>query len=153
MPKAQRHTIIQISELQSKFADDDEERCYSSFPQGRIFSEFRWGWTIVLQLNGNRVRLSNSVQLIIVQRRYTQLTDRMASNVPLTYISGFFLNLRKKSANCGVVFFDNAMYETRFCGFAFEEGTSKAAMNGSVAYSERSCRINEGTPGDVISIS
>jgi len=52
-----------------------------------------------------------------------------------------------------MTFFDIAMYETRFCGLVPGEGTSKAAMNGSVAYSERSRRINEGTPGDVISIS
>jgi len=52
-----------------------------------------------------------------------------------------------------MIFFDSAIYETRFCGLLPEEGTSKAAMNGSVAYSERSRRINEGTPDDVISIS
>lgn len=88
-----------------------------------------------------------------MQRKYTRLTDRMASNVPLTYISGFALNLKKRSTNCEVVFFDSAMYETRFFGFALGEGASKAAMNGSVAYSERSRRTNEGTPGDAISIS
>jgi len=77
----------------------------------------------------------------------------MASNVPLAYISGFVLNLRKRSTSCGMVFFDSAMYETRFCGFVLEDGTSKAAMNGSVAYSERSRRIKEGTPGDAIPTS
>ena len=52
-----------------------------------------------------------------------------------------------------MTFFDSAMYETRFCGFVAEEGTSKAAMNRSVAYSESSRRINEWTLGDTISIS
>jgi len=65
------------------------------------------------------------------------------------------LNFKKRSTNCGIAFFDSAIYETRFCGLVdvVEEGTSKAAMNGSVAYSEISRRINEGTPGDAMSIS
>jgi hypothetical protein len=57
----QRHTVIQVFELQSELADDNQESRRSGFPQGRVFPKFRWGRTIVLQLDRDRVRLSNSV--------------------------------------------------------------------------------------------
>ena len=47
--------------------------------------------------------------LVLNRSGCVRLTDNMASNVPLVYISGFVLNFKNKSTNCGMILFDNAI--------------------------------------------